>query len=463
MTAEDGAMCATYELTVTRSGAASSQLGSLTINVGTMATFNSSTLNYEVIVPNGTTSAKVVPTLASTTTGSISVNGIDLADGTESQEIALTAGATTAITILVSASDGSSSTPYVISVKVDAPPAALAITRQSAGTQSGVVFTTQPQVSINDAQGNRVLLNTSTVSVALTSGSGGQLIGTRSVAAVRGLATFTNLGIRGVAGTTYTLTYSAGGLTVATQQITVTPGEAVALAFTAGSASNASGATFANPLQVAAVDGDGNTVSTFGSAITIAVSGNGVLGGSTIRTPIGGVATFTDATLRGTAGSTYTITATSSGLTSTTRSVTLTFGAPATLALSRATAGPVSAVAFTTQPELTIRDSAGNTVTNATGEVTVSIASGSGGTLSGTTTMAFVDGVATFTDLALSGTAGTAYTLAYSATGVTGATETLTLVAGAATRVQLTTPAAGFNNGTSFTREKPVLRIQDSS
>ncbi len=463
VTAEDGAMSATYELTVTRSGAASSQLGSLTINVGTMATFNSSTLNYEVIVPNGTTSAKVVPTLASTTTGSISVNGIDLADGTESQEIALTAGATTAITILVSASDGSSSTPYVISVKVDAPPAALAITRQSAGTQSGVVFTTQPQVSINDAQGNRVLLNTSTVSVALTSGSGGQLIGTRSVAAVRGLATFTNLGIRGVAGTTYTLTYSAGGLTVATQQITVTPGEAVALAFTAGSASNASGATFANPLQVAAVDGDGNTVSTFGSAITIAVSGNGVLGGSTIRTPIGGVATFTDATLRGTAGSTYTITATSSGLTSTTRSVTLTFGAPATLALSRATAGPVSAVAFTTQPELTIRDSAGNTVTNATGEVTVSIASGSGGTLSGTTTMAFVDGVATFTDLALSGTAGTAYTLAYSATGVTGATETLTLVAGAPTRVQLTTPAAGFNNGTAFTRAQPVLRIQDSS
>ena len=141
----------------------------------------------------------------------------------------------------------------------------------------------------------------------------------------------------------------------------------------------------------------------------------------------------------------------------------MTFGAPATLALSRATAGPVSAVAFTTQPELTIRDSAGNTVTNATGEVTVSIASGSGGTLSGTTTMAFVDGVATFTDLALSGTAGTAYTLAYSATGVTGATETLTLVAGAATRVQLTTPAAGFNNGTAFTRAQPVLRIQDSS
>ncbi|NDA80520.1 MAG: hypothetical protein EBX92_05240, partial [Actinobacteria bacterium] len=463
VTAEDGTTVSTYEVTVTRSGAANSQLGSLTINVGTMATFNSSTLNYEVIVPNGTMSATVTPTLASSTTGSISVNGVDLADGAESQAITLTPGATTQITILVSASDGSSSTPYVVSVKVDAPPTALALTRQSVGTQSGALFTTQPQVSINDAQGNRVLLNTSTVSVAITSGSGGQLVGTTSVAALRGLATFTDLGIRGVAGTTYTLTFSTAGLTVATQQITVTAGEAVALAFKAGSGTNASGATFTTPLQVAAVDGDGNTVTSFGSAITIAVGGNGLLGGSVIRTPAGGVATFTDATLRGTAGSTYTITATSSGLTSATRTVALTFGAPATLAISRATSGPVSALQFSTQPQLTIRDSAGNTVTNATGEVTVSIASGSGGTLGGNTTAQIVNGIATFADLSISGTAGTAYTLAYVATGVTGATETLTLTPGAAARVQLFTPAAGFNNGTAFTRAQPILRIQDIS
>ncbi|NDA81375.1 MAG: hypothetical protein EBX92_09760, partial [Actinobacteria bacterium] len=51
VTAEDGLAVTTYEFTVTREGAQNSQLGALSINVGTMPTFSSSTLNYEVIVP----------------------------------------------------------------------------------------------------------------------------------------------------------------------------------------------------------------------------------------------------------------------------------------------------------------------------------------------------------------------------------------------------------------------------
>jgi len=462
VTAEDGIATSTYEVTVTRSGASSSQLGALVINVGTMPTFNSATLNYEVIVPVGTLSARVTPTLASTTTGSISVNGVDLADGATSDEISLTAGATTAITILVSASDGSSSTPYVISVKVDAPPVGLTLARASSGTQSGVAFTVQPQVSVNDAQSNRVVLNTSNVSVAITSGAGGELTGTTTVAAVRGLVTFTNLGIRGIAGNTYTLTYSSGGLTVATQTITLTAGEAVALSFRTGSASTASGATIATPLQVVAVDGDGNTVTTFGSAIAIASSGNGAFTGLTTRTPIAGVATFSELAISGTAGTTYVITATSAGLTSATRNISVTFGAATTLALARSSVGPVSGVLFTTQPQIQIRDSFGNLITNSSAEVTVSIASGTGGTLGGGTTISAVNGVATFTDLSISGIAGTAYSFAYSATGLTSASETLTVTAGAPSRIQFVTSASGFNNGTAF-RTQPVLRIQDAS
>ena len=195
VTSEDGLSVTNYDLTVTRAGAANSQLGSLAISVGNMATFSATTLNYEVIVPTGTTSAKVTPTLGSGVTGSISVNGVELADGAESQAIALTSGATNQITIVVTASDGSS-TPYLINVKVDAPPVALALTRSSVGTQSNTVFTVQPQISINDAVANRVLLNTSTVTVAITSGTGGQLIGTTTATAVRGLATFSGLGIQ---------------------------------------------------------------------------------------------------------------------------------------------------------------------------------------------------------------------------------------------------------------------------
>jgi titin len=462
VTSEDGLSTTIYELTITRAGAANSQLGSLAISVGNMPTFSPSILNYEVIVPTGTTTATVTPTLGSGVTGSISVNGVELADGAQSQAITLTAGTTNQITIVVTASDGSS-TPYIVNVKVDAPPVALALARSSVGTQSNVAFTVQPQISINDALSNRVLLNTSTVSVAITAGAGGQLIGTTTATAVRGLATFSGLGLRGVAGTTYTLTYSSGALTVATQQVTLTPGEAVALAFRAGSATVASGSALATPLQVAAVDGDGNTVTDYGSAITLAVGTGASLTGTTVQTPASGLATYSDLTLRGTVNPNYTITATSGTLTSATRNVAITFGSATTLAVTRATSGVVSGTAFTTQPQLTIRDSAGNVVTNATAEITISIANGVGGTLTGTTTITAVNGVANFTDLAMSGVAGTAYTVTYSATGLTSASETLTVTAGVPTRLQLATPAAGFNNGTAFNRAQPILRIQDAT
>jgi len=116
----------------------------------------------------------------------------------------------------------------------------------------------------------------------------------------------------------------------------------------------------------------------------------------------------------------------------------------------------------TTQPQIQIRDSFGNLITNSSAEVTVSIASGTGGTLGGGTTISAVNGVATFTDLSISGIAGTAYSFAYSATGLTSASETLTVTAGAPSRIQFVTSASGFNNGTAF-RTQPVLRIQDAS
>ena len=249
---------------------------------------------------------------------------------------------------------------------------------------------------------------------------------------------------------------------MATQTITVTAGEAVSLSFQTGSASTASGATIATPLQVVAVDGDGNTVTTFGSAIALTSSGNGAFTGLTTRTPIAGVATFSELALSGTAGTTYVITATSAGLTSATRNISVTFGAPTTLALARSSVGPVSGVLFTTQPQIQIRDSFGNLVTNSSAEVTVSIASGTGGTLGGSTTITAVNGVATFTDLSISGTAGTAYTLVYVAPGVTSASETLTVTAGAPARIQFLTAPSGFNNGSAF-RTQPVLKIQDAS
>ena len=96
----------------------------------------------------------------------------------------------------------------------------LVLSRASVGTTAGVAFTTQPQITIKDANNNTVV--TSNAVVTATISSGGQLYGTTTATAVSGVATFSDLGIRGFGGTAYTITYSVSGLVPATQSVTPT-------------------------------------------------------------------------------------------------------------------------------------------------------------------------------------------------------------------------------------------------
>src|SRR2546428_302840 len=98
--------------------------------------------------------------------------------------------------------------------------------------------------------------------------------------------------------------------------------------------------------------------------------------------------------------------------------------------------GPAAKLVFTAQPstavagaaitpavQVTVQDAQGNTVTTATTSITVAIGTNpASGTLSGTTTVAAVNGVATFANLSINNP-GTGYTLTASATGLTGATS----------------------------------------
>lgn len=77
-------------------------------------------------------------------------------------------------------------------------------------------------------------------------------------------------------------------------------------------------------------------------------------------------------------------------------------------------------VALSTQPVVQILDGAGLPIGAGTQNVNVSLASGSG-TLSGTTPVACVDGVATFTDLAIAGTGD--FTLQFTSPGLTPVTS----------------------------------------
>jgi hypothetical protein len=88
------------------------------------------------------------------------------------------------------------------------------VTTQPSGAFTGTVFSTQPVVKITDAGGNTITSSTANVVASIASGTG-TLSGTTTVAAVNGVATFTNLKITGTGDHTLTFT-PAGGLTAAT-------------------------------------------------------------------------------------------------------------------------------------------------------------------------------------------------------------------------------------------------------
>lgn len=96
------------------------------------------------------------------------------------------------------------------------PPVALAVIQQPAGATTGNAFATQPRVEIRDAANQRVTTdNTTQVSVTITTGTGtggAVLSGTQTVTAFNGVVSFAGLSID-LAGTGYTLTFTATGLT----------------------------------------------------------------------------------------------------------------------------------------------------------------------------------------------------------------------------------------------------------
>ena len=93
------------------------------------------------------------------------------------------------------------------------------INRASVGTQRRTAFTTQPQITVQDSDGSTI--TSSSAVVTATVSAGGTLVGTTTATASSGVATFSGLGVDGTIGTTYTITYTVSGLTVATATVTL--------------------------------------------------------------------------------------------------------------------------------------------------------------------------------------------------------------------------------------------------
>lgn len=298
--------------------------------------------------------------------------------------------------------------------------------QQPSNAQAGATISPAVTVRAVDESGATATGFTGNITIAIgTNPSSGTLSGTTTVAAAAGVATFGNLSIdRPGAG--YTLTASATGLTGVTStafSITTGPPSTATSTITASPTSVPANGASTSTVTVQLRDAAGNPLTSGGAAVELFTTA-GTFGPVTDR----GDGTYTGTLTAPSSTSTTTATirgAVGGALITDTATVTFTGVAPSA---NRLVFGqqPTSEQAGTAiSPPVTVRavDSGGATVTSFTGNVTISIAANpGGGSLSGTTTVAAVSGVATFGTLSIN-RAGSGYTLTAAATGLTGVTS----------------------------------------
>ena len=198
----------------------------------------------------------------------------------------------------------------VITVSAGAAAKLVITTQPSITTPSGSVLAQQPVVKVEDAAGNVVVGDASTVTATLS--SGGVSVSPTTKAAVSGVATFSGFTINAPVGT-YTVTFSDGALTSAVStSVAVTVGAPSKLVVsTEPSPSVATGVALAVQPIIKVEDSGGNVVTTVttGTATAAITTGvGGVITAGASANFVAGVATFSGLTLTGTPGTAYTLT-----------------------------------------------------------------------------------------------------------------------------------------------------------
>ena len=413
--------------------------------VGNTVTGFSGDVALGISVGSGTSGATLSGSTTVTASGGVATFGTLSIDksGTGYTLLALTSGLT-----------GATSGPFDIAA---GPASQLVVSVQPGTVTAGAPITPGVEVQALDLLGNLATAFNGNVTVAISSGTGtpgATLGGTITVAAVSGIATFSALTID-KAGTGYTLSAAASGVTDATTTaFDIMVGAATKLVFSTQPGNTVAGVAI-GAVSVTAQDSAGNTVPGFTGDVTVAIGTNpsaGTLSGTATAAATAGVATFSTLTIDK-SGTGYTLAATASGLTD---------AASATFDI---TPGPAAQLSFTAQPTaaaggvnitpavvVTALDQLSNVATGFTGNVTMALGSNpSAGTLSGTTSVAAVAGVATFAALKID-KAGVGYTLAASATGPSGATSApFDITVGVATKLAFTVAPINTVAGVAIT------------
>ncbi|MGP8163288.1 MAG: beta strand repeat-containing protein, partial [Acidimicrobiales bacterium] len=257
-----------------------------------------------------------------------------------------------------------------------------------------------------------------------------------------------------------TLSASSSGLYSATATTTISPAAASKLVYTTSPPTPVEvGTKFS--VVVAEEDVYGNTeTSDSSTALSLSISG-GFSCSSTPSHVTTGVATYAGCSYTTADGSTYTLTASSPGLTSATASI-MVFGTPSKLVYT--TSPPVSTTAGTTFSVVVAEEDAFSnteTIDSTTAlRLTASNGSGNGGFACATTPTNVTNGIATYTGCSYSVASGTAYTLTASSSGLTSATATTTVLPASASKLVFTTSPPAST--TAFSTFSVVVAEEDA-
>ena len=352
------------------------------------------------------------------------------------------------------------------------PATQLGFVQEPGAATAGKPISPAVRVAVRNDQGGTVTGATTQVTLALAANPGGATLGgTTTVAAVNGIATFPDLTLdKAAAG--YTLIATAGNLASATSSpFNNVAGSASQLVFTTPPPAAATSGQPLSPQPVLQLrDAFGNAVGQAGVVVSAAVSsGTATLGGgTTATTSAAGAATFSSLFLTGSGNVTLSFTAPGfAGAVSS--SIAVISAGPVALAMvTQPSPAAQSGTPFAAQPAVELRDASGNDVSTAGVAITASLASGpAGGALTGTTVaQTAASGTASFTDLGITGPAGS-YTIQFGSPGLTSVISAAILVAaappGPASQLTITTQPSSLAASGAVLAQQPVLQLSDAS
>jgi Big-like domain-containing protein/invasin-like protein len=359
---------------------------------------------------------------------------------------------------------GATSNPFNINVGAASK---LGFLAQPSNATGGATITPAVQVEVRDAGGNRVTSATNNISLAIgvNAGPNAVLTGGGGINAVSGVATFSGLSIDS-AGAGYTLVASASGLSGATSTtFNITVGAATKLGFLVQPTPTTGGTAIAPAVQIEVRDAGGNRVTSATNNISLAIGvnagPNAVLTGGGGINAVSGVATFSGLSIDS-AGTGYTLIASTSGLTgATSTAFNVTVGSAVKLAFHVEPSSATAGVSIAPQIQVEIQDAGGNRVsTNNTVAIAIANDPPGGTTLFGTTSKNATNGLASFNNLSIQ-VAASGFTLQAASGALTAATSTsFNITPAAADHLVFTVQPSDGTAGNAIT-PAVVVTVQD--